>query len=211
MAGPVVSVDVDIREQRGAYDDLVKALLDDASHVDIGIHSISGEELVVIASANEFGATINHPGGQPYIIKDGQPTPGKKNEIALDGGTVLIFLKKGSKGMGVTKAHTIIIPARSFVRSTMDMRRNFYERQALREWNAILEGKKSTQQALAILGLLVQTDIQNTIRTLKEPENAQSTKDRKGSDNPLIDTGVLVNSIRYIVKNERGQNVEIGT
>lgn len=210
MANPIVSMQVQFEDDSSGQKELINRLTAQASHVDIGIHSISGEELVLIASANEFGATINHPGGQPYFILDRAPRKGRKNEVSLEGGKTLMFLKKGSKGMGVTKPHNIIIPARSFIRSTMDMRREFYQQQALREWNAILDGSKTTQRALAILGLLVQTDIQNTVRTLKDPPNALSTQRQKGSDNPLIDTSTLVNSIRYIVKNRNEGNVEIG-
>lgn len=60
-----------------------------------------------LGAVHEFGATINHPGGQPYIIRDGKA----------------VFISKGSqlgqkliaKGQ-VTKAHQIVIPTRSFLR-----------------------------------------------------------------------------------------------
>ena len=208
MTMPIASVQVTFEEDTSGQDELIKRLTRDASHVDIGIHSASGQNLVVIASANEFGATINHPGGQPFIIVKGPFDKSKKNTIPLNDGKVLVFLKKGSKGMGVTKPHTIIILARSFIRSTMDSRREFYQQQAVREWNAILDGRKDMQTALATLGLLVQTDIQNTIRALQDPPNAPATIRAKGSDNPLIDTGVMLNSIRYAVKNNQDQPIE---
>lgn len=199
---------VEITDDRRGYDDLMDRLTENASHVDIGVHSFTGEELVVIASANEFGATINHPGGQPYIIVDRPPKKDRKNEIALEDGKTLVFLKKGRKGMGVTKPHNIIIPARSFVRSTMDMNQEKYNTQAVREWNAILDGPKDMQQALSAIGLMIETDIRNTIRTLKDPPNAPATVARKGSDNPLIDQGTLVGSIRFAVKNKQGNIIE---
>ena len=40
-------------------------------------------------------------------------------------------------------------------------------------------------------------DVQQAIVQLKSPPNAQSTIDKKKSDNPLIDTGQLVSSIRW--------------
>ncbi len=216
---PLVTVSVKIeKDDRREYDQLVKRLGSKASHVDIGVFSLSGEGLVVIASANEFGATINHPGGQPYIIVDetktakqqaGMSRDQRSARVPLEGGKVLIFLKKGKKGMGVTKPHTIIIPARSFIRSTMDMRNEFYNAQAQRAWNKVLDGHQDVKQALSVLGLQVQSDIQNTIRMLKDPPNTFETARRKGSDNPLIDTGALIQAIRFAVKNDQDQTVEM--
>lgn len=218
MAGPIASVGINIeKDDRRQYDQLIKRLTVKASHVDIGVHSFSGEGMVVVASANEFGATINHPGGQPFIIVDetktakGRARMGRQQRSArvpLEGGKVLIFLKKGKKGMGVTKPHTIIIPARSFIRSTMDMRRAFYEALAQRQWNSVLDGHRDVEQALALIGEQVQGDIQNTIVALSDPPNAPATIRAKGSENPLVDQGALGLAIRYAVKTSQGQIVK---
>lgn len=219
MPSPIISVDVKIEDTDRGYNELVRTLTEKASHVDIGVHSFSGEELVVIATANEFGATIRHPGRQPFIIVDDKFTAkgrarqsrGQRSaRVPLEGGKVLVFLKKGKKGMGVTKPHTIIILARSFIRSTVDMNREFYGVMAERLWNAIVDGQQGPKEALSLIGLRIQADIQRTIQTLKEPPNAPETIRRKGSDNPLVDTGTLVQSIRYAVKNPQGQNVDVG-
>lgn len=63
-----------------------------------------------LGAVHEFGATINHPGGQPYIIKDGRA-------VFISKGTEL-GRKLIAKGQ-VTKAHQIVIPTRSFLRSTL--------------------------------------------------------------------------------------------
>lgn len=62
-----------------------------------------------LGAIHEFGATINHPGGQPYYFdeKTGLCRFVKKNS---DLGRKLI-----AKGQ-VTKAHQIVIPTRSFLR-----------------------------------------------------------------------------------------------
>lgn len=209
MTGPIVTMQVEVTDDRSEYDELMKRLTVDASHVDIGIHSVTGEELVVIATANEFGATIQHPGGQPYLILNRPARKDRKNEVPLEDGKTLMFLKKGSKGMGTTKPHEIIIPARSFIRSTMDMNREQYNIQAKREWNAILDGPKTMQQALSALGLLIEGDIRNTVITLRNPPNAPSTIRAKGSDNPLVNIGTLAASIRFAVKSPQGRIIEI--
>ncbi len=215
---PLVSVNVQVTDDRRGQDDLVKRLTQNASHVDIGIHSVSGEELVTIATANEFGAHIQHPGGQPFIIVDDNTTAAQRKSmfrgqrsarVPLEGGKVLIFLKKGKRGMGVTKPHEINIPARSFIRSTVDENRAKYERLVEKSWNAILDGNTDAKQALVTIGFVVETDVRNKVRNLQDPANAASTVRAKGSENPLVDTGTLLNSIRYVVKSPQEQPVVV--
>lgn len=59
------------------------------------------------AAIHEFGGVINHPGGQPFLIIDGRFVP----------------LKKGRKGMGVTKPYTITMPARPYLRPSLERSR----------------------------------------------------------------------------------------
>lgn len=61
-----------------------------------------------LGAAHEFGATINNPGGQPYIIlENGQARFVKKDSEAG---------RKAIREGRVTKPHTITLPARSFLR-----------------------------------------------------------------------------------------------
>lgn len=62
---------------------------------------------------------------------------------------------------------------------------------------AMNEPGYNMKQAMGKLGEVAQQDIQSAIVELKTPPNAQSTIDAKGSDNPLVDTGQLVSSIRW--------------
>lgn len=59
------------------------------------------------------------------------------------------------------------------------------------------EENYNLRQAMGLLGEAVQQDIQDAIVKLKSPKNTESTIAKKKSDNPLIDTGQLVNSIRW--------------
>lgn len=212
---PIIEIKIDIQDDTRVYNDLVDRLTSKISHVDIGVHSISGERLVAIAGAHEFGAEIQHPGGQPFIIVDARKRGGRQsrkdrsNFLPLSNGKEMIFLKKGKKGMGVTKPHEIIIPARSFIRSTVDQNRAKYQESAQAEWQDILDGKKTMRQALSILGEEIEVDIKMKIRSNIPPELKAETVRRKGSDTSLIDKGVLVNSIRYAVKTRTNNIVEI--
>ncbi|MFC2948537.1 hypothetical protein [Virgibacillus sediminis] len=83
----------------------------------------------------------------------------------------------------------IRVPERSFMRST------FEEKE--REWTAFIEERldrvlafqMSVEQMYEQMGAKVVSDIQNKIRTLDTPENAESTIKKKRSSNPLIDKG----------------------
>ena len=52
------------------------------------------------------------------------------------------------------------------------------------------------------MGLKIETDIKDKINRLGSPPNAPSTVRRKGSDNPLVDTGTMRESLRYVVKTQ---------
>lgn len=208
MTEPLVTLSADVVDNDAAYRRLLKQLNQEASHVDVGIHAVSGKELVKIAGAHEFGAVIQNPGGQPFIIVDarehGRETRKQRSSyVPLKDGKEMIFLPKGRKGMGVTKPHTIHIPARSFIRTTVDMFREKYMLQAKREWAAVLTGRKTITQALGAMGLLIETDIKLRILSNIPPPNKPETVRRKGSSGTLRDTGAMLNSVRYAIKTIR--------
>jgi len=93
------------------------------------------------------------------------------------------------------------IPARPFVRTTIDE-----NLRALLRINGQLlfkmsKGEMTTQRALKILGLKIQALMQKKLTDIKDPPNAPSTIKRKKSSNPLIDTGRLRQSITFVVEN----------
>jgi len=101
---------------------------------------------------------------------------------------------------GANEFGTENIPARPFIRSTVDQLEDKYADKTKRLAGSLLDGRLSKREALSLLGQIVEGDIKNTIVTLREPPNDPSTVKKKGSDNPLVDTGLLGGSIRYIVK-----------
>lgn len=56
------------------------------------------------------------------------------------------------------------------------------------------------QQALSRAGILFKNAIQREITNLKEPPNAESTILKKGSSNPLIDTGLMRSKVDWKFK-----------
>lgn len=99
------------------------------------------------------------------------------------------------------------VPARSFMRTTSDEQRGRIFALKKRLIKKMMDGGMSVRQALIILGEFLQEKIRQKITRIRKPENAQSTKDKKGFDNPLIATGQLRRSIRYQVSIPRESGV----
>jgi hypothetical protein len=184
-------VSVEVQDFDRGMRDLLERLKHGADHVDIGVLADEGEEMVKIAAANEYGAHIKHPGGTSY----GYLTP----EDANNGRVRFLPAGGGYITLGVTGPHDITIPMRSFIRSTMDANAQKYLEVAQRLMKKIIDRTMTRFQALALMGLRIQRDIQRTIDKTHTPPNAPSTIRRKGSSHPLIDTGNLRASIRYSV------------
>jgi hypothetical protein len=107
---------------------------------------------------------------------------------------------------GAPKAN---IPARSFLRATMDENREAYFGMLIKAADAILESRTTIAHVLAIIGERVKADIQARIRAQTgfaplQPETIARKRrlTRAGSTGPvkaLIDTGQLLASITYKV------------
>jgi hypothetical protein len=71
--------------------------------------------------------------------------------------------------------------------------------------DAALSGTSTSaakRQTLQKLGVSAQGDIQSEITSLRSPPNSPVTIARKGSSNPLIDSGQLRQSVTYKVEDE---------
>jgi len=92
-------------------------------------------------------------------------------------------------------SHSRNVPQRSYLRSTLISNRRKYKNIFRRLSKKIVQGKINKEEALNILGLLLQTDIRQKITDINSPP----LKSREG--NPLVDTGHLRQSIIYKVDN----------
>lgn len=90
------------------------------------------------------------------------------------------------------------VPERSFLRSTVDENRDRYASLLTVAARAALDGTR-VETAFGRVGLVVTGDVQEQIRDLRMPPNAPSTIAKKGSDNPLIDSGRMRQSIDFEV------------
>lgn len=95
---------------------------------------------------------------------------------------------------------TDVIPERSFLRSTVDLHRSDYESALADAAGLLVDGDRARAEAeLQRLGLRAVGDVQTQIVEIRDPPNAPSTIARKGSSNPLIDTGRMRQSVSFVV------------
>lgn len=95
------------------------------------------------------------------------------------------------------------IPERSFIRASIDANQAKYFRFVQKLAGRVVLGQVSTERVLNLLGLLMVSDIQARIESGIGPPLKQATIDRKGSSKPLIDSGILKNSITHTVEKKR--------
>jgi len=85
------------------------------------------------------------------------------------------------------------VPERSFLRSTVIEKKRDYKALFRKLTFKIIKGDMDTKTALGLIGLTVQTDVQDKIIDIDSPP----LKYREG--NPLFDTGHLIDSITFEV------------
>ncbi|MGR6617640.1 hypothetical protein ACU6QK_15580 [Pseudomonas rhodesiae] len=91
------------------------------------------------------------------------------------------------------------IPAREFLQPAINKGAPQYQRLAEIMIPKVLAGSMAMTTLLEQMGNLAEGHVKQEITDLDTPPNAQSTIDRKGSSSPLIDTGALRQSIRYVI------------
>lgn len=193
---------VTIRDNRRGLDQLKRELkAARRRYVVIGITNQAGGEVLTYANANEFGARIKqHTTGtitQYRNIKTNKLTSKKKAMARPD--------KHYAKDYTVQfKGHTI--PSRPFMRSYYDENLkkigDFAERQFLM---LLTTDSGSVDQVFNAIGLFVQNGVKNRIRTSKSwaVPNSPFTIAKKGSDKPLVDHGIMINSVTFDLRSGR--------
>ena len=154
-------------------------------HEDAGQHESDDITNAALGAVHEFGADINHPGGTSYGYAS--KTAAERDEVR--------FLKtgKGYAELGVTKAHEINIPARPWLKPGVNAGNLEYV-------NIIEKGAASGEpidMTLNRVGVVAVAEVQKYMTELRTPPNAPSTIKKKGSSNPLIDSGALRQSVTY--------------
>lgn len=91
----------------------------------------------------------------------------------------------------------ITIPERSFLRTGHDENADKVLKNASMALGQVVDGKMSIDTFLDSCGQMLADKIKLYIRDLKSPPNHPYTVEQKGSSNPLVDTGGLIESITW--------------
>jgi hypothetical protein len=150
----------------------------------------NGTSVAYVAAINEFGATIQREPGAVTIYRK------VKGGKFLRGGR---FVKKAQSNFATDHAHdayTIHIPPRPFFRNMIAAKS--------REWPAAIATQLRAKDydaraALDVVGEAIGGQLQASIKALTSPPNAPSTIQRKGFDDPLIDTGYMWRKVDHEV------------
>ena len=162
-----------------------------------------------IAAVHEFGATITAKGKYlaiPLQKKYKGRSPREFNDLFFvpsksgDGGTLCKEKGKGQVEACYWLTKSVKIPERSFIRGTVDAKQKEFLKQAEKYLDNFLQSNSNPDAMLDALGRQYRGYMQKYIRDLSSPPNSALTKTVKGSSNPLIDTGALVNSIEWEVR-----------
>ena len=90
------------------------------------------------------------------------------------------------------------IPARPFMRTTYDETKSQLQAMLEKQYDKFIRGSTTIEKALGVIGEWLTGKTIAKINKIKSPPLAQSTIDRKGSKNPLVDTGQMKQSIQHI-------------
>ena len=104
------------------------------------------------------------------------------------------------QGVHLKKETThIVIPERSFLRTGYDQNRAAVLQHASKLLADVAAGTMSADQMAKAVGLELSSAIRDYAVELSSPPNSSFTTERKGSSNPLVDTGDMIGGIDYRV------------
>lgn len=108
-----------------------------------------------------------------------------------------------SQGLHLRKStKVIVIPERSFLRTGFDLGEEQILNAVDKTVGRVLGGEMDEGAMLRMVGLLLKSSVQDQARDLRDPPLHPFTVKRKGSSNPLVSTGDMIEHIGYEVVKE---------
>ncbi len=156
---------------------------------------------------------VSSKGNAEAFLKRFANIKGAHVKVGFPKGTFDTYKAKGKSSKTMSTLDTAIInefgapdaniPARPFIRSTLEVKKKEIQALQTRLAKAIVNGKvKSLKDGLELLGKSMKGWIQYSIKTWTTPGNAESTIARKGEDKPLRELGKMLRSVTYKVEND---------
>lgn len=99
------------------------------------------------------------------------------------------------------------IPTRPAIRVGFmaPIKKGLYDSLFAESMQRIAEGKSTFKQEYTRIGTMAKTDLKEAVEKWDTPRNSPTTVEIKGFDNPLIDSGLLYDSIDFKIAN-KGDN-----
>lgn len=141
-------------------------------NINIGVLDSESPKILMIAHVQEFGIQI-------------KITDKMRRYLRMMG----LFLKDSTTHIN--------IPERSFIRRTVDEKENDILKFKNERIDKMIDGNMTAIEYLNELGKYMVELTKETLIKLDSPKNHPFTANQKGSSNPLIDTGKLLESISY--------------
>ena len=94
-------------------------------------------------------------------------------------------------------------PSRPFMRNSVDDNADKISNFCKSKLKGIANGSENAEMVLKAIGAMQVGLVQKTIREGDFVPNAPSTIARKGSDKPLIDTGLMRQSVHYVITDKK--------
>jgi hypothetical protein len=89
------------------------------------------------------------------------------------------------------------VPARPFMATNYAANEQRYGRLAEKVFADVLKNGISVDQALQTLGATQASDVKYTINDWTSPANSAATIARKGKNDPLVDSGIMRDSVKF--------------
>lgn len=141
----------------------------------VNVGYLEGGEMAWLAAIHEYGCRIKvTPKMRAYLHSQGLHLKATTDEI--------------------------VIPERSFLRAGWDNHKDEVIKKTDPLIADVLGGTMSADQFCQTVGLLLKSKIQDYAVDLRSPANHPFTIKRKGSSNPLVDSGDMVGAISYEVE-----------
>lgn len=192
-----------------------KVVFDKTERMAASLAELNGTRITVgpkgehawLAGIHEFGANIR-PKGKYLTVPVIAEAVGRKARSFPDlfvytanSGKKFLARQKGSSIECVYwLAESVTIPERAFIRGGHDQYIGEVLDEAELLINRMLDGNQTPEGVANGVGALLRDKIKVYATDLSSPPNVPLTTKNKGSSNPLVDTGDMINSIEYDIK-----------
>jgi hypothetical protein len=99
---------------------------------------------------------------------------------------------------------TVHSPPRPFLRQSVDNNASRITAMCKAQLQRIIKGEATAEEVLKQIGMMQKAFVQDTISSGQFTPNAPATVEKKDSDQPLIDTGHMMQSVDFVIQTRKG-------